>query len=652
MDIIKTLFKLSYERLEQKIDLLINKSIDTRKIVINDSTSNDNKIKILVDDTYLFNLYSNCLYLMELKTNNKELKEKYNLLGLKLREYNMIYNTDIDLLKTLLNIYGKISNDDKDKDKKYFLFKTIKSMEKYGTCSEEHKTIVALIKNMDKIENIINDILEKPLKINIDRNKIDAQSESIVSSVYPDKKNSINIDKTKYYYLVKKISDKNVRNYLEREFMNRYNDLLPAISKLISSRNMYANLLGYDTFYRFSSNKSDEDTENLKIMLKDLNDKLDFQLESSLNTIKDLANVKNKLSLSDIIYGLNKFFPDVKIKPIDIFQIAFYQIQKNFNIRFSESKITPLNTDCNPIEIYDSRNKLKGYLFLDLLKNNKNNKNITLIKLTSGYGENLPILYLLGSFTDLDKPICTYNDVVTIFRELGHVINNIFVVTPLGVAEDDIELINYMPDFMEYLAYNVNVIKELVKEKNHVKRILKARENEILINLKLKCINVLFDSIIHSSPEFIELNNKVNVSESSIKPTKVLLDLYKRVFTDIFHKLSDIIDCDFNFILPSVINNIINGQQSLIYGNILSNILAFNTYEYISKGKNNKAFNELLENKNYSYKKNLINFIMTINEDYYKYFLSNCLNIKDLSLDNYFDEGTTEHQNETVEEIN
>jgi hypothetical protein len=205
---------------------------------------------------------------------------------------------------------------------------------------------------------------------------------------------------------------------------------------------------------------------------------------------------------------------------------------------------------------------------------------------------------------------------------------------------------------MEYLAYNVNVIKELVKEKNHVKRILKARENEILINLKLKCINVLFDSIIHSSPEFIELNNKVNVTESSIKPTKVLLDLYKRVFTDIFQKLSDIIDCDFNFILPSVINNIINGQQSLIYGNILSNILAFNTYEYISKGKNNKAFNELLENKNYSYKKNLINFIMTINEDYYKYFLSNCLNIKDLSLDNYFDEGTTEHQNETVEEIN
>ena len=116
-----------------------------------------------------------------------------------------------------------------------------------------------------------------------------------------------------------------------------------------------------------------------------------------------------------------------------------------------------------------------------------------------------------------------------------------------------------------------------------------------------------------------------------------MLDLYKKVFTDVFDKLSDQVDCNIGFILPSVIHNIINGQQSLIYGNILSNILAYNAYECLNKNSNHKILFELLENKNYSYKKNLIKFISTINEDYYKNFLSGCLKIKDLSLDNYFE---------------
>ena len=208
-----------------------------------------------------------------------------------------------------------------------------------------------------------------------------------------------------------------------------------------------------------------------------------------------------------------------------------------------------------------------------------------------------------------------------------------------------------MPDLMEFMAYNPQIILQLVKDKNNTKRIIKARENEILINLKLKCINVLFDSIIHSSQEFLEINKRANNTQTSITPTRVLLDLYKRVYTDIFQKLGNDVNCDIGFILPNVIHNIINGQQSLIYGNVLSMILAYNAYESLSKNDQYKRIYNLLENKNYSYKKNLIKFIMTINEDYYKNFLSGCLKIKDLSLDNYFDEGNTENRTDSVEEM-
>ncbi len=643
MDIIKKLMKISKENLNDYIENLIAKSIDTRRLICENKTSDDNKIKLLVNDTFSFNLYMSCLFLLELKSNDKTQKELYINFSQKLKDYNLLYNTDINLLKISLEMYKKIE----DTDKKFFLLRTIKSMEKFGTCSKDYKKIFNLLKNIETTENLINDILEKPLKINIDRNKIDAQSESIVSSVYPNKQNLIYIDKNKYYYLVKKISERNVRTYLEKQYMERYNQLLPAITKLIISRNIYADLLGYDSFYKFCSNKTDEDTENLKVMLKDLNEKLDFQLVSTLDTIKKLTNINDKLSLSDIIYGLNKFFPDVKLKPIEILQVAFVHIQKKFNIKFSESKITPLNRDCNPLEIYDSKNNLRGYLFLDLLKGNKTIKQFTLIKLASSYGENLPVLYLMGTFTDLEKPICAYSDVVIIFRELGHVINNIFVHTPLGVSEDEIELINFLPDLMEYMAYDPMVIRSLIKDRGQYKQLLKAREHEIIINLKLKCINVLFDSIIHSSKEFIEIAKKANDTQLS----NIMLDLYKKVFSDVFEKLSHLVDCNIGFILPSVIHNIINGQQSLIYGNILSNILAYNAYECLNKNNNTKILFELLENKNYSYKKNLIKFISTLNEDYYKNFLSGCLKIKDVSLDNYFDEGVTEAKTETFEEV-
>ena len=643
MDIINKLNRLSHNELNQKIEILISKSIDTRKIISEDTTSSENKIKLLVNDTFTFNLYSSCIYLLELKETNKEAKLFYEKIGNVLKEYNISYNADINLLKSIL----KMCTESNNPDVKFFLLRNIKSMEKYGTCNNNHKKILQLLTNIEQTESIIINILDKPLKINIDRNKIDAKSESIVSSVYPNKQNIILIDKNKYYYLVKKISDRNVRIHLEKQYMKRYNELLPAISKLIISRDLYAKLLGYDSFYRFTSNKSDEDTDNLKIMLKDLNDKLDFQLKSTFNTIKNLTNIKEQLTLSDIIFGLNKFFPDIKLKPLDIFQIAFIHIQNKFKIRFSESKVKSLNKDCNPIEIFDSNNKLRGYLFLDLLKGNKKINQLSLLKLSTGYGENLPVLYLIGAYTDLEKPICTYSDVVTIFRELGHVINNIFIYTPLGISEDFVELINFLPDLLEYMAYDPVVIKSLIKEKNYVKQILKAREHEILINLKLKCINVLFDSIIHSSKEFLDIIKKDNDSNSS----NIMLDLYKKVFTDVFQKLSDQVDCNLTFILPSVIHNIINGQQSLIYGNILSTILAYNAYEYISNNSQTISIFELLENKNYSYKTNLIKFIMTINEDYYKNFLSGCLKIKDVSLNNYFDEGVTEAQTDTIEEI-
>ena len=167
------------------------------------------------------------------------------------------------------------------------------------------------------------------------------------------------------------------------------------------------------------------------------------------------------------------------------------------------------------------------------------------------------------------------------------------MITPTSISEDDTELINFMPDLMEFFAYDPKVLNILCKsDKNNISEILSARYNELLFNMKLKCISVLFDNIIHDSNEFIEIARTND--QNQIYTT--LFDLYKKIFVDIFEKVN--IDTNITTISPHVIHNVINGQQGVIFGNVLSVILAFNVYSYINTKGDLEAFYQLLENRN------------------------------------------------------
>ena len=630
MDIIKKLSKLDGEMYINNINSLIKKSREVRTKLLVPDISDEVKIKLLIDDIYLFNVYNQCLVLNCFRTNNKVDLENYNKCLDLIQNYNYEFNQDVEVLKKVIQLHSKTTN----LDHKFFLFKIIKSQEKYGTCNKNHTSILNIIKNIDKSENIINEILSKPVLINVDRQNIDAHSSSIVSSVYPDKKNTITIDKSRYYYLLKKITSHEIRNHIEEQFMKKYNDLIPGVSKLILLRYNYAQLLESENYYKLMSNKTTKDTDNLKIMLNDLNDKLDTQLKITFEMLINKQN-NNKLSINDMIYSLDKLFPDIKFKPLEIIQTVMMLLVNKFNIKFKQSSITPINQDCNPLEIRDKNNLLKGYLFFDLIKNKKTVKQLTLLKLAQGYGENLPVLYLLGNYTDLEKDICNISDVVNIFREFGNILNNVFVYTPAGIGEDDVELINFVPDLMEFFAFDKNVLYNLCKNKDTVKKILDARYHSLLIDIKLKCINVLYDNLIHSSKDLINL-----LKQDKDFKYNIIVDLYKKVYNDIFTNLKEYINFDSQYILPQVIHNLVNGHQGLLYGNILSLILAFNAYTSINSSNKLEKLFELLENKNYSYKKNLINFISDIDEDYYNKFLKECLKIKNIVVDNYFDDNS------------
>ncbi len=273
MDIIKKINKLCGEELIKQIENLISNSKKMREQIL--SNTNVDSIKLLIEDTFVFDTYNYMINLKLLISDDKNDINKLLLAEKMLKKYNFELNTDVKLLNLIIKLITKTDN----KYHKIFLAKMGKSMQKFGTekylnseSKESHNKITNIITQLEQTESSLINIIEKPLVIKLDRNNIDARSESIMSSVYPDKQNNIIVDKKRYYYLIKKINNMQIRKTLEYQYMKRYTDILPVIGKLIILRSVYSKHLGFDTYYEMSSLKSLEETENIKSLIFDLNE--------------------------------------------------------------------------------------------------------------------------------------------------------------------------------------------------------------------------------------------------------------------------------------------------------------------------------------------------------------------------------------------
>jgi len=644
MDIIKKIFNLHHNDLLTKINNIISESEKMIENILNNQISDQDKIRLLIEDTFLFDTYYGVINIkILLAESNDELKSLI-MTETKLKNYNINFNKNKKLLDLIINLI-KTTDDQYDK---IFLAKMGQSIEKFGTRCDNVDKISKILIQLEQTENNILNSIEKPLVIKLDRNKIDAQSDSIMSSVYNDL-NNVQINKKIYYYLLKKISDKKLRNEISDKFIKKFINILPLAGKLIVLRNVYSKNLDNNNFYELISGKSQDETDNIHELIMDLNTKIDEKFNLILHNLKLTNNYLDKININDIIYLLNKFEIDIKIKPIEIMQIVMFTIQKKFNLEFKYSDVESLNKYANCIEVYDSNKKLRGYIHIDLLaRDTKNINQITVIKLNNQYKENLPNVYLLGYYSDLEKNSCTYTDMVVMFREFGNVLMNIFAITPNGISELDVEIYNFIPDFMEFLAYDDFVLELTCNKlygndnKNNLKKIknIKIYKNyEIIINLKIKCLYALFDNIVHVSDNLINEIKKCELEDIKTK----LLQLYNKIFNDIFQNQKHIMNLDFNLIMPQIIYNLIDGNQGLIFGSIISYILAFNCHDIMKKSSSNNFIIELLENKNYSYKQTILNYISNRNIDYYTYFLKNCLDISEE--ENYYEEETERKTN-------
>ena len=195
MDIIKKTICLKDNEIVKQIQQLIDNSKVTHNKILDNKIDYKTRIKLLMDDTFICDTYLSIINLMLLISDKNDYKN-WTIAENMLRKYNIEINKNknlfdfvIDAIKNTDNIYDKI-----------FLSKIGKSINKYGIQNNDREKICKIIEQLEKTENSILNTIDKPISFKINRKNIDARSESIMSTVYPDNNDLIYINKKKYYF--------------------------------------------------------------------------------------------------------------------------------------------------------------------------------------------------------------------------------------------------------------------------------------------------------------------------------------------------------------------------------------------------------------------------------------------------------------------
>lgn len=646
MDITKCIMELRGSDITDQISSIIKKSVETRKKVV-ETADASTCVKLLMTDTFSYNTTMSAVCLMTYISNRYDLKF-WNVADDMLTKYNVEFNTDNVLFKKILQITKKIKN----QHHKLFCITMLKSMEKFGLSSGNKTKVVALIDNIDRTEKMISEYMAKPTRIKFDRSAIDYQSESLISSVNPDGE-TVAINKNTFYYLIKRVADSKLRSEIENAYMLRTNNMLPYISKILILRNMYARILNRVNYTQLINSKSTAESENIKLLIADLNVKLDGEVKKDLEFVKKESDRRSteKIELHDIVYVCNRLMPDKKFSPAKVLEVLT-TIMKNFFGIIMTVDVDGSIPMFNKFVLKNNAGYI-GVLYVDLIeRDDKNVKQPVFIKLNNYYvdPETSKIIYptmcILGSFQNMTSDCITYNDIVLVFREFGNVLYNILALTPNGIPEDDIELYSFTSYIMEFFADDQDVIAMFTDKMNktNIDRLKLSRRIENIINIKLKCFYALFDNILHGSDEVIQiLKDTKNNSDAK----NILLELYRKAYVEVFNNVKDVFNIDALCVNPTIIQNCTDGNQGVIYGSILGLILAYNAYVLIKKGLGEKFVKKVLNNPKYCYKKSVKKFVDNINDNYYNNFVKQYLGISptvesEQDSDNYYDDKDSE----------
>ena len=655
----KILYEIPHNELKSEIVNILKYAKDFVNKIYNDNKlSYIEQIQIIEDHMYYVNYYYSNIGLFRSIDDNKYLEEIDKIIFNYFEEF---YSNPL-LLKLLKTMKKSTIQKNNSIDNKNIII--IKNLIKI--CEDHTNKIILDFNNkINMYEQRIYDINKKNIPIitsNDEIKKLFLNNDKSITEIPFKLANKILLTRTNYYYLQKKIKNPEVRNEIEKVYFKNNDEMLNNLAKIILCRhgialNMSSKTKIYKNYFEYKQRDNSENSTDIKKLITNLLHGIDNKITTEISIIKEeLLNdgYKNKKTIDqhDIIFYYEKLKNHTKFTPIMALNLIEYVLKKFFNIVMKRVDYKEHKLWANDIITYIlmHNNKLLGYVYFDILhRNNKINTPPMFVSITNMYcPKNIDKLkhiqktqhsVILASFPSLGKECLSINDLSSLFREFGHVIQQ----TTNILFYDNTELRNLFPQIFEYLIYNEKILEKICFGKGNKDLLIKhfnfMKKLNFCISLKIRGVNAMFDHSIHNSVDVINwIQQNIDVSG------KALLDIYTTIYKEIMkdvpkketresfflglpkcsalaleHSSVPSINTDINGINHSIILQELSPNAGKLYENIIIELLGFGLYKIICDGDGEKLLSLLLNNK-FSLKKNIDTFIKDNNIDTFSLF--------------------------------
>lgn len=450
------------------------------------------------------------------------------------------------------------------------------------------------------------DAFTKVLKIF--NEKHDKKITKFISSINAIK-NKINekiYDKCSYSNIQKNTSNPHDRIINAKMHAKKVNNCVDLLQELILVRHSYAQYMGFDNYYAFLHSTCFNEKINIKQLINELMFKIDKRTHDEIDRIKrelQKDGINKHVEIHDMIYYRNKLKTQHLFTPSKIIKIIINCIKQYFNIDFVKQT--------NELYFAMNNNIKIGEIYFQI-KSGKSLKP-TCIHLCHNYidinnKKHCAKIIIIGNYKNVGKECMTLSDVILLFREFGTILQYLAYQLPACIVLDHNEYESLFPNIMEYIAWEKNTISKICANlpSDIIDHVLFTRYIDFGFTIKLKCIDALFDCIIHESTSMIDMINNANGNINQI-----YCNLFEK--TMVLHK--NIFNTNIENINAKMIMQETNDYEGFIYQNIYTEILSFGIFDSIKKGNGYQFFNTIMNVNPTQIKQSLDKFKQTQNID-------------------------------------
>lgn len=654
---IKDIINIPESEIVTHIDAFIKSSLK-----IKDGIIKSNKIEscmlALLRDTYSFNIFHSYCGLMQIISNNKKIWEKVDEI---LSNYSGNFFKDINLyhkIVSMKNYYEKDKSDVIDIDKKDFVLFLNKFMNKFHI----KNNVKGLDRSINVVENRIRDSLHSNPIVKISTkylSKIPIDSEVI------DNKINVSLSYENYCTLIDLIDNIEIRHQIEKVYMSKTRKIAADFAKIIELRHLYADANKFNTYFQYINRGKFDSSDTIKDLITELNNKINSKAVTEIDKIYKYFNRQENspklISLSDVI-KYNRIHKNVtKFEPEHVIKIIFYYFDKYFNINVKLMKTPVWRNDVKVYLCSDKfTNKILGKLYIDIYNNsNKIIDSPLFIKLSDKMkiDDNIISTGEMSVIANYNNyPCMSYNDIIMLFREFGYVLQNLSYESKVGLLNYDDEFNNFVPQIMEYIAWDRHTIELITNSTNDtviVDHIEMGRYIDMCISLKIRCINAKFDHMIHNSEPLLKIIKDISKNKEQVD--EIIIKIYTDIFKEIMEPLANLLNINITDIDPLTIVQEIGESKGVLYSNLMNEIFAYSAF-YIIKNNNKADFRKnVMENSLEPYRNLVRNFIETLNQNAFNLYVKDVLKIINISTiiddcitedTNYFDDKESDDESD------